>query len=292
MTVHETITDFLDFMRTEGVEVVDTPQFVAEITSGEVIRFDCRGDRPKSKNGWAKLYLDAHPAGAFGNWKAGVNRRWSSGTTNELTPEERRSLRAEWEQKKVERDRIQREAEEEATRDAEALWERSPRASADHPYVARKRIDPRPLRQSGEKLLIPMYDADGRLWNLQRIAPDGEKRFLFGARVDALFAVIGSFIGAKQAVLGEGYATLDSVHQASGLPCVVGFNTANLPKVARIWASRRPDLDFIVFADDDEATAQKYLAERGMYLNPGIETAEAVAAEIGARVAYPTGRAA
>lgn len=59
-----------------------------------------------------------------------------------------------------------------------------------------------------------------------------------------------------------------------------------------VWAAHRPDIDFIIFADDDEATAQKILAERGVYKNPGIEAAEAIATEIGAKVAYPAGRAA
>lgn len=292
MSVHEAITDFLNFMRCEGVVPLDTAQFTAGITSGEVIRFDCTGERRGRRNGWAKLYLDGRPAGAFGNWKLGINRRWSSGTTNELSPEERRALRNEWEQKKAEREKIKREAQSDATRDALGMWTAAAPADADHPYIARKKLNPRPLRQQGDTLLVPMYDDDGQLWNLQRIKPDGDKRFLFGARVDGLFALIGNFAAAREAVIGEGYATMDSVNQASGLPCIVAFNTANLGKVARIWAGRRPDVAFTLFADDDEATAQKHLAERGTYKNPGIEAAEAAAAEIGARVAYTPRRAA
>lgn len=292
MSVHGTITDFLDFMRCEGVEPTDPGTFFRDITCGEVVRFDCVGERNKSKNGWAKLYLDDRPAGAFGNWKLGINRRWSSGTTNELTADERRALRTEWEQKKAERDDLRRQAQEEAVNDAVGIWSSASPATRDHPYIARKKIGHLPLRQAGETLLIPMFDDEGRLWNLQRIKPDGEKRFLFGARVDGLFTVIGEFDEADEAVIGEGYATMDSVYRGSGLPCIVAFNTANLVKVARIWATRRPDLSFIIMADDDEATAQKNLAERGVYKNPGIETAEAAALEIGARVAYPPRRAA
>lgn len=292
MTVHETIADFLDFMRCEGVEPVDTAKFCADITCGEVIRFDCVGDRAKRQNGWAKLYLDERPAGAFGNWKLGINRRWSSGSTNELSPEERRTLRQEWEREKARREAITRTAQEEATHDAVGMWSAAERAKPDHGYVARKQIDHRPLRQQGDALLVPMYDDEGRLWNLQRIKPDGEKRFLYGARVDGLFAIIGCFTGAREAVIGEGYATMDAVHRASGLPCVVAFNTANLVKVARIWGARRPDLSFTIFADDDAATAQKELERTGVAKNPGIEAAEAAAVEIGARVAYPPRRAA
>lgn len=292
MSVHETITDFLDFMRCEGVEPQNSKQFIAEITSGEVIRFDCAGEKKGRKNGWAKLYLDDRPAGAFGNWKLGINRRWSSGTTNELSPEERRALRTEWEREKAKRDELRQIAQEEAINDAIGIWNGADKARPSHPYIARKKIGHRGLRQQGDTLLIPMYDDEGRLWNLQRIKPDGEKRFLFGARVDGLFMVIGDFDGAEEAVIGEGYATMDSVYRASGLPCIVAFNTANLLKVARIWAERRPDLAFTIFADDDEATAQKNLDERGVYKNPGIEAAEAAATEIGARVAYPPRRVA
>ncbi len=292
MSVHDTITDFLDFMRCEGVEPIDTGRFCQEITSGEVIRFDCVGEKRGRKNGWAKLYLDDRPAGAFGNWKLGINRRWSSGSTNELSADERRALRAEWEQKKAERDDLRRQAQMEATNDAAGMWSAASPADPKHPYLARKKIGAHDLRQQGETLLVPMYDDEGRLWNLQRIKPDGEKRFLFGGRVDGLFTIIGDFGDAGEAVIGEGWATMASVYRASRFPCVVAFNTSNLVKVARIWAQRRPDLEFIIFADDDEATAQKNLAERGVYKNPGIEAAEAAAVEIGARVAYPPRRAA
>lgn len=292
MSVHETISDFLAFMRAEGVVPTDSGAFSHDVTCGDVIRFDCEGERRGSKNGWAKLYLDERPAGAFGNWKHGINRRWSSGTANELTPDERQSIRREWEEKKAEREQIRLEAQHGAGRDAAHIWSTSAPATADNPYVARKRIDPTNLRQNGDELLIPMFDDEGRLWNIQRIFPDGKKLFLKEGRIDGLFAIIGDFTGATEAVIGEGYATLDSIHQATSLPCIVAFNTSNLPKVARIWAARRSDLNFIIFADDDEATAQKLMAEQGRYKNPGKAAAEAVATEIGAKVAYPIGRAA
>lgn len=292
MTAHEAITAFLDFMRSEGVEPANAGEFIAGITSGEVVRFDCVGERRGRKNGWAKLYLDSHPAGAFGNWKLGISRRWSSGATNALTANERRALQAEWQAQKAKRDELKREAYEVAQQDALGIWKSSPLASPDHPYLVAKKIAAGGLRQQSETLLVPMFDDEGRLWNLQRIKPGGEKRFLFGGRIDGLFCLVGSFVAAQEALIGEGYATTSSAHQATGIPGIVAFNTSNLPKVARLWADRRPDLLLIVLADDDEATAQKHLAERGAYKNPGVEVAEAVATEIGARVAYPPRRAA
>lgn len=292
MSVHLAISDFIAFMEAEGVKPADPGALAADVTSGEVVRFDCVGERRGSKNGWAKLYLDERPAGAFGNWKHGINRRWSSGTANELSAHERASLRREWEAKKAERDAIRQEAQAGAGRDAEHIWGTSGPAKSDHPYIARKRINPAPLRQIGDAVLVPMFNDEGQIWNVQRILPDGKKLFLKEGRIDGLFTIIGKFAGHRRAVIGEGYATMDAVHQSTGLPCIVAFNTSNLPKVARVWAAHRPDIEFIIFADDDEATAQKILTERGVYKNPGIEAAEAIATEIGAKVAYPQGRAA
>lgn len=292
MSVHEAISDFLAFMRTEGVEPVDTPDFAGRITCGKVIRFDCVGERKHSKNGWAILYLDERPAGAFGNWKFGINRRWAAGTANELSADERARLREEWDRKKAERDAIEREGHECAARDATWIWQNARPASPDQPYVQAKRLNVAALRQDGADLIIPMFDDEGVLWNVQRIRPDGTKRFLKDARISGLFTIIGEFSGARKAVIGEGYATMDAVNQSTGLPCIVTFNTSNLPKASRIWAARRPDLEFIVFADNDEATRLKNIEIRGIDENPGIEAAEAVAAEIGAKVAYPLGRVA
>lgn len=292
MTAHEAIVAFLDFMRSEGVEPANVGEFTGRITSGEVIRFDCVGERKGRKNGWAKLYLDSRPAGAFGNWKLGISRRWSSGTTNELTADERRALQAEWQEQKRQREELRREAHEVAQQDALGIWQSSPLASAVHPYLRAKKIAATGLRQHGDTLLVPMFDDEGRLWNLQRIKPDGEKRFLFGGRIDGLFCIIGSFAEACEAAIGEGYATMASIHRAAAIPCIVAFNTSNLPKVARLWADLRPDLSFIIAADDDEATAAKGVEEGRAYKNPGMEVAEAVATEIGARVAYPPRRAA
>ena len=163
-------------------------------------------------------------------------------------------------------------------------------AVARPPLHVAKQIDAIALRQMGDELLVPMCDEQGLLWNLQRIKPDGDKRFLKGGRINGLFAIVGTFSpDTEEAVICEGYATGDSVHRATSLPVIVTFNTANMPKVARLFAEKRPDLNYTVFADDDEATARREMDRRGIYKNPGIETAEAVAAEIGACVAYPLG---
>lgn len=291
MSIHDAISDFIGFMEANGVVPIEP--IAQRLASGSLIRFRCEGDGKGRQNGWAILYLDQRPAGAFGNYRMNTGTlKWKAADDRPaLSPAERAALQREWREAKERREAEQSNNERQAALAAADLWQRASAATSDHPYVQRKQINPEPLRMLGEELLVPMTDNTGLLWNLQRIKPDGEKRFLKGGRINGLFAIVGKFSPeTEEAVICEGYATGDTVHRATRLPVIVTFNTSNMAKVARLFAERRPDLNYTVFADDDEATARREMERRGIYKNPGIETAEAVAAEIGANVAYPLGK--
>jgi putative DNA primase/helicase len=276
----DAINDFLGAMAMEGVKPVEP--IASRLTSGDLIRFRCDGDGRGRLNGWAVLFLDERPAGRFGNYRLGIDRKWKAGDDNALSPEERARLRTEWAQAKQRRLEERQRSENEAAVEAIEMWGRAEAASSEHGYVAAKRLDPSPLRQLGDKLLVPMVDASGKLWNLQRIAPNGEKRFLRGGRTDGLFCLIGyDSRDARTFCLGEGYATMAAVHRSSGYPCIVAFSAKNMAPVARLWTAARPDLNFIICADDDSDNPNG---------NVGLKAAEAVAVEIGAKVALPSSR--
>lgn len=290
MSVHDAISDFITAMEAAGVKPAEP--IAQRLGSGDLIRFKCEGDKGR-KNGWAILYLDARPAGAFGNYKQNTGTlKWKANSdAPALSTEERQALQREWSEARERREAERRNSQDEARRDAAELWQRAKPASPDHPYITRKGIAAGILRQDGQTLLVPMCDHEGTLWNLQRIRPDGTKRFLGGGLIDNLFAIIGTIDHeTREAIFVEGYATGDTVHRATSLPVIVAFNTSNLPKVARLWADERPDIDYTVFADDDEQTAREYVAQGKEYKNPGISTAEAVANAIGANIAYPLGK--
>lgn len=282
MSAHEAIADFIHAMEVEGIRP-DEP-IAQRLSSGDLIRFRCDGDGKGRQNGWAILYLDSRPAGAFGNYRLGISRKWKADDDrHELSPEEKRRLNEEWAQAKQRRAEEREQCELEAARDAIEMWSRAQPATSEHGYIAAKGLDPANLRIEAGKLLIPMLDGNGDLWNLQRIAGDGTKRFLRGGRTQGLFAVIGSFTRrGETACIGEGFATMAAVHRATGHPCVVAFSAKNIAAVARLWADARPDLNFIICADDDSHLEK----------NIGIQAATAAAREIGARLAVPLGRAA
>lgn len=271
----DAIADFIHAMEIEGIRPVEPVN--QRLASGELIRFRCDGDGKGRQNGWAILYLDDRPAGAFGNYRLGLSRKWRADRDLSLSPEERARLTVEWAAAKQRREDERRHSEYEASHDAQEIWANAQPASADHPYVAKKRLDAFALRQSGDKLLVPMYDADGKLWNLQRIAPDGTKRFLRGGRTESLFCIISPDQLGDTVFVGEGYATMDAVRRASNAMCLVAFSAKNLLPVARIWADLRPDLNYVICADNDAHLER----------NIGLEAARAAAEEIGAEYVVP-----
>lgn len=271
----DAIADFIHAMELEGIRPVEP--IAQRLASGELIRFRCDGDGKGRQNGWAKLYLDDRPAGAFGNYRLGISRKWKVESYQALTAEERARLTREWADAKQKREDEKRASEFEASLDALDMWNGAGPARADHPYAERKHLNTAALRQSGDKLLVPMYDADGKLWNLQRIAPDGSKRFLRGGRSEGLFCIIAPHQLRQTVYIGEGYATMDTACRATGDMCVVAFSAKNLPAVARIWADHRPDLDFVICADNDAHLER----------NIGVEAARAAAEEIGAEYIVP-----
>lgn len=283
MSAGEAIADFIRAMESDGIKPLEP--IASRLTSGQIIRFRCEGDGPGRLNGWAILYLDERPAGAYGHYRLGISdRKWKLGEAYQsLTREEREAMQREWAEAKARRQEEAERSAEQAAAEAEEMSAAALSASADHPYVAKKALNPAILKQAGDKLLVPMFDVTGKLWNLQRIAPDGTKRFLRGGRTDGLFTIIGEFTRRGETVcIGEGYATMHAVHVASGYPCVVAFSAKNIGPVAKLWNEARPDLNFIICADDDSHLER----------NVGMEAAIAAAEAIGAKVARPLGRAA
>lgn len=155
----------------------------------------------------------------------------------------------------------EKDAREEAiAKQAERIWAKSTPAPAGHPYLVRKEIGPDSLRVDTKgRLLVPMQDEDGKLWNLQTIAPDGKKMSLWrraadgveGGRTQGLSVALGTLDGAQAVVVAEGRATGASVHEATGLPVRVAFSSNNLAHVVHALRERHPDLPIIVAADND-----------------------------------------
>jgi len=196
----------------------------------------------------------------------------------ELTAVERRSIR----QAELARKRERLAAEEAAARCAAELWRNASRADLAHPYLVRKGLAPFGIRQAGRDLLVPMVDPGFRLWNVQRIRPDGFKLFGKNARTAGLFWPHGVHLtdgtpSAGPLVIGEGFATMAAIRSETGFGVAAAMSARNLEPVARAMRKLFPTRELILAADDD-----CHLPE-----NLGLEAARKAARAIAGRMATP-----
>ncbi|SFI20814.1 plasmid replication protein, CyRepA1 family [Modicisalibacter xianhensis] len=170
----------------------------------------------------------------------------------------------------------QRVAEQaEGERRAQRMWVRGTPAPADHPYLISKGIDPTGLglrvNWLGELLIPVCAPESGTMVNLQRIAPDGTKRFIKGARKKGCYSLLP---GTGGRVFSEGYATGWTVWKATGRPVIVAWDASNIGDVIAHLGRQPGDA---VAADNDGrakpgAPFRKRLSEYGTGHKAAIKT--------------------
>lgn len=175
-----------------------------------------------------------------------------------------------------------REALIEATMGARAYYAACNPLRDSHPYLVAKGLGVAGcvgLRVDNDGwLVIPML-YNGKILSLQRISPEGEKKFHFGATTKCAYYAIER-TGAVVTILVEGFATGLTIFQAvPNCRVIVAFNAGNLPVVAE--RIERFGMG-VVCADNDHETAAR------IGRNPGLDAAEKAAELLGVGVAYPT----
>lgn len=156
------------------------------------------------------------------------------------------------------------------------MWSEAFAADVRHPYLMRKQVAPRGIRQRGQDLLVPLY-AEGLMVNLQRIDASGEKRFLPGGQVKGAYCPIGRPVPGARLYLAEGWATACTIHALTGCAVAAAMNAGNLKPVALAMKTKYPDAQLVIAGDDDRQTQG----------NPGRTAAMAAALAAGAEVSFP-----
>ena len=240
-------------------------------------------DKPRGKDGAYRIHLDAPACCWWKNWRTGDEGSRTATPDKDLTPAERKALR-----ERIAAARKDAEAEQarrwaDTAKQARKIWDRAGSASDAHPYLQRKQVPALGgIRQMGERLVLPVWDASGELVSLQFILPkkpaEGpDKLFLRGGKTAGGYFPIPAKDGGKGGplLIAEGYATAASLHLATGYACLVAFNAGNLEAVARMARGKYPEREIIIAADNDCEGDR----------NPGVEAATKAAQAIGAKLA-------
>lgn len=270
MNLSDTIATFRSAMREIGIAPPEQIQ-----PDGMLHRFHVEGDRAGSLNGWYVLHVDGRPAGGFGSWKSGARTTWSAGGDRQNDADRDRATRlVEAARAKARADR--RAAHEQRAEQARHEWDLSGAPDPSHPYLVAKGVSPHGLRQLGAWLIVPLVDIYGMLWNVQRIMPDGAKRFRPG-RAGGLFSPIGDLASPTRLLICEGWGTGSTLHDETGAPVLCAMNAGNLLPVASAARAAWPSAALVICADNDRFTPG----------NPGVAAATAAARAAGARLIVP-----
>ncbi len=162
--------------------------------------------------------MDSYPAGYIHNFKTGDEIRWSaSRPSKETTPEERDREKAQIAADRAARNAERSRREAVASHKARAIWNRAQPAQA-HPYLTRKGVSAHGLRQDRNgNLLVPMRDADGKLWGVQTIKPDGSKLYMAAGKKQGMHALLGELQPGQPLVIAGVSRT--HPHERIGMGC-------------------------------------------------------------------------
>lgn len=284
----------------------DFPPGHPRANTGRIVRYG------PNKRAWYVLH--EHAARSGRTYVAGAYGFWGQIDATKIEPDYAGTDPAERAQ--IERERKEAEAREREKRERLARFAAN-RARAQYegaldrapcPYLDRKRVPAEtPLKFFADgTLVVPAYRYDEtppRLAMVQKIAPDGEKRFNKHAAKHGAACLLGKVRTGRPVAIAEGVATALSVRLALArdVPVFVAFDAGNLEPVARIVRARWPASPVLICADDDWRTVcPRHQAEgRTEQLlgldrpdwcrcNPGLTYASEAAQAIGAAyVAYP-----
>jgi putative DNA primase/helicase len=273
--------------------------YKAVLADGEFHRADLSDDSKGKNDASIKIFPDQQ-GGIVWNHKSGQRETFfvndsRGGSGEPISQIERERIQREQQRRQAE----QQKRQDKAARKAQSIWQAAKPAPPDHPYLLRKQIKPHGLRIGSwarsiqddqgkfhkliidDVLLVPMFDAAGSLRSLQAIFKethpelDRDKDFFPGAGIAGLFW----WIGAKSdpGFIAEGAATATSLHEETGCRVFIAFSAGNLLAVGKTIRERLPDTELIFCADNDQNTLG----------NPGVTSATAAAAAIGAEIYIP-----
>ena len=245
--------ELVRFLNSEGYKVTEV------IPDGRINRFNL-DEHDHKKSGYYLAFQNFSPDSGqifyvivYGNWKTGEQKTHCtllemSRADKKIAQDKINELRKKEEEARSKR---QKEISEEVT----AKWEKLA-AGGSSEYVDRKQIKECKLgirydNFKGE-IYVPLKDFEGKIWSLQKISRDGEKRFTTGGRVKDCYHVVGGDFKEDRIYFAEGLATAASCSMALGEPVVCCFSAGSLESLPTQFRRKYPNAEIIILGDNDE----------------------------------------
>ena len=238
---------FIDYVNTTG-ELVRVP-----VKSGVGVRPDKHGER----SGWYVFNETGdYQNCVWGNWRTGLQGKWSSVDPNQLSDTQRQVLKSKLDEAIRQGEEHKKRRQDEVAEEVRERFEKC-NDCVEHPYLSAKNIvNNYGLKELNGSLIIPVaHCITGELRSLQYIDKKGGKKFVSASEVKGNVFPIGFNLNQlhslEKVVVVEGVATGVSVHLATSLPVVVVFSaTFGLEAMNRM--REKTQAKFIIAFDNDK----------------------------------------
>ena len=238
------LPDLCDAIRSVGYEPP------SNIAIGKVTRFSTNGRR-NDRSGWVHVFDDAKGA-VFGCWRSGEQHQWFEKRDYVPDIHEQEAMRQQFEEAKRKAVAERDQAYAVAAKEAQVLFDNAVPV-VSHDYLTNKGIKPNMARMFGGKLLIPVYGSDSILQSVQAIFSDGAKRFHSGGKMAGGHCWIGDPAVGETLLIAEGFATADSLNEATGYAVCIAFSAGNLKSITQMIASQYIGKKIVICADNDSS---------------------------------------
>ncbi|WP_234192672.1 DUF5906 domain-containing protein [Pseudacidovorax sp. NFM-22] len=226
----------------------------------------CKVEGEREKRGWYCLHelrLDSGEdvlVGSFGVWRGNENNAQKVELRKTaLSREQAASLRARLQEDRRRAELLRKAEAERAAERARKAWQQCTE-QGDSDYLKRKGVAAHGVRFSPQgAMVIPLLDTGGRIHGLQIIR--GKQAQAGGRKLEKEYWPQGIITKGhfhlmgmvnRLVLVGEGYATAASLHEATGLPVAAAFDAGNIPHVVAALRKRYKLARILVCADDDD----------------------------------------
>lgn len=139
-------------------------------------------------------------------------------------------------------------------------------------------------------LVLTLVNESGATAAAQTITADGEKRLLTGSAKKGAYHVINPVKSPQMVIIGEGLATVLSVHlMRPDALAVVAIDAGNLLPVAQVMRQHYPHAQIVIAADNDWHVPGETDDRGKLKVNTGHISAEKAAQAVAGWVALPAG---
>ena len=250
-----------------------TPPPQPIIYDGRIQRFKNEGD--DKNNSWYVAFKNSdYESGAFGCWKLGVDETFCSRDLKTFTEEEKQSYAIQQSLLRKQREKDTKVKHQVAETNVNDRWTQAEQVDS-HQYLADKGVRSYDLRVDRGALLVPLFNIDGEMVNIQSINPNGDKYFTKGGQKKGCFYLLGDVTDTL--ILCEGYSTGASIYEATKIAVAICFDAGNLMPVALELSTKHPNAKILIAGDDD----------RHNEVNTGRINACETATHVGGSVVFP-----